>query len=429
MRLFGLELEFAARGRPSTKPPTQVSRASWKKANYITSAGVMPKPTPVNLRRFSETPPMRRAINAIKNPVLNKPWEVRPRKGVPVTDDVMRRIRIAEAIFEEPNMDDSFYSFTGAVLEDMLVGGGGPIEVRTNGNMDHPLWMWSVDFSTIAINPDWNGSGAGARYAQTLIGIPKPIPLPDDILVYLKPNPRTFTPWGLGPGEVAFNYVNHFLTSHTAAHKRAANERPEYIITLGQNAKANEVLEFRSYWMDEIEGTGQPPIIGGTENPNILRLTQGTDSDLRIKWQEFQMHLISIAFDLSPGKLGLNKDINRSTKEGQMEEDDDGAIEPWAKLIAVEFTRHFLWKRLGWRDLEFTYCDVDVKDELTRAQIHQIYYNINALTPDEIREQLGRGPLDNERGTVLRSQGGSATPVPEVGGSVNTQVPDPTPSL
>ena len=41
----------------------------------------LPKPTPVNLRRFAETPIVRRAINVIKDRVAAMDWQVRVRRG------------------------------------------------------------------------------------------------------------------------------------------------------------------------------------------------------------------------------------------------------------------------------------------------------------------------------------------------------------
>ncbi len=41
----------------------------------------LPKPTPVNLRRFAETPVVRRAINVIKDRVAAMDWQVRVRRG------------------------------------------------------------------------------------------------------------------------------------------------------------------------------------------------------------------------------------------------------------------------------------------------------------------------------------------------------------
>jgi hypothetical protein len=45
-------------------------------------AQVVPKPTPANLRRFAETPVVRRAINLIKDRIAAMDWQVRVRRGV-----------------------------------------------------------------------------------------------------------------------------------------------------------------------------------------------------------------------------------------------------------------------------------------------------------------------------------------------------------
>ena len=42
----------------------------------------MPKPTPYNLRRFSETPIARRAINCIKDRIAGMRWRVQARPGL-----------------------------------------------------------------------------------------------------------------------------------------------------------------------------------------------------------------------------------------------------------------------------------------------------------------------------------------------------------
>jgi hypothetical protein len=41
----------------------------------------LPKPTPANLRRFAETPQVRRAINLIKDRVASLDWQVRLKRN------------------------------------------------------------------------------------------------------------------------------------------------------------------------------------------------------------------------------------------------------------------------------------------------------------------------------------------------------------
>ncbi len=92
----------------------------------------MPKPTPYNLRRFSETPIARRAINCIKDRIAGMRWRVQPRQGysIEAIPDGAARVRILTDNFDAPNPDDSFRSLAEQVLEDIIVGGYGAIEVQ-----------------------------------------------------------------------------------------------------------------------------------------------------------------------------------------------------------------------------------------------------------------------------------------------------------
>src|SRR5579862_3659766 len=104
----------------------------------------MPKPTPYNLRRFSETPIARRAINCIKDRIAGMRWRIQPRQGysLEAIPNGAKRIRILTSNFESPNPDDSFRSLAEQVLEDIIVGGYGAIEVQMR-----PEWSESPHFS------------------------------------------------------------------------------------------------------------------------------------------------------------------------------------------------------------------------------------------------------------------------------------------
>src|SRR5579872_3742448 len=91
---------------------------------YGPRADAFPKPTPINLRRFAETPVARRAINAIKDRIAGMRWRIQARPGhdTGLTDGASR-IQILTLNFESPNPDDSFRSLAEQVLEDVIVGG------------------------------------------------------------------------------------------------------------------------------------------------------------------------------------------------------------------------------------------------------------------------------------------------------------------
>ncbi|HJT87326.1 MAG TPA: hypothetical protein VJ732_05705, partial [Bryobacteraceae bacterium] len=92
----------------------------------------LPKPTPANLRRFAETPVVRRAINVIKDRTAAMAWQVRVRRGVRPEDVelVARKLRALRRVLEEPNESDSFRTLVEQAIEDALTGGFGAIEME-----------------------------------------------------------------------------------------------------------------------------------------------------------------------------------------------------------------------------------------------------------------------------------------------------------
>jgi phage portal protein BeeE len=326
---------------------------------------VLPKVTPANLRRFAETPVARRAINVIKDRVASLDWQVRLRRDVPPgsvqnVDEKLRALRFA---LEQPNGSDSFRTLLEQVLEDALVGGFGAIEMELTGDAARPFQLWAVDGATVQINTQWNGSPSGNRYAQVtgLTGSSGKILLADDELMYLRMNPRTHTPFGLGPLEVAFETVSSFLGAHRYAGKLASNAVMQYALWMNQTTPAEHDRLLR-WWQDEIEGTGRVPILSTEQQPQVLRFAQGTDA-------------------------------NRSTSDAQSDEMFRSAVVPLARLVTEHVTRDLFAKRLGWNEFEFVFNELEAPDELELVQIQIQLLGAGVLTVDEVRAMRGLKPL------------------------------------
>src|SRR5437868_1383113 len=99
---------------------------------YSPRAETLPKPTPANLRKFGETPVARKAINSIKDRVAGMKWRVQARNGRALKEipDGEHRAQILTDNLDTPNHDDSFRSLSEQVLEDVIVGGFGAVEVQ-----------------------------------------------------------------------------------------------------------------------------------------------------------------------------------------------------------------------------------------------------------------------------------------------------------
>src|SRR3984885_5206958 len=357
----------------------------------------LPKPTAVNLRKFAETPLVRRAINVVKDKIASMDWQVRVRRGHSegMVEDADARMKALRQCLEEPNASDSFRVLWEQVLEDLLVGGFGAVEMEATGDPARPFHLWPVDGATIQIDTKWNGDPEKPRYAQATgrMGQEALVPLRDDELMYLRLNPRTHTPFGLGRLEVAFETVNQFLSANRYAGRLASNSVVQYALWLNEATPEQHDRLIR-WWQDEIEGTGRVPLLSCEQKPEVLRFAGGTDADLRLQWQETLIRLIANAFDLPPMMRGVAADVNKSTAGEMAEEAFQSAVVPVAKLLAEHITRDLFAKKLGWREFEFCFNDLESRDEMQELQIQTSLLQAGVLTVDEVRAMRGMGPIE-----------------------------------
>ena len=136
------------------------------------------------------------------------------------------------------------------------------------------------------------------------------------------------------------------------------------------------------------------PLISTEQKPEVLRFAGGTDADLRLAWQEALIRMIANAFELPPMMLGLQSDVNRSTAGEMADEAFQSAVVPVAKLLAEHITRDLFAKKLGWREFEFCFNDLETRDEMEELQIQTTLLQAGVLTVDEVRSMRGLGPIE-----------------------------------
>ena len=359
----------------------------------------MPKPTAANLRRFAETPVARRAINIVKNRIASMDWQIRVRRGYTASEvpDAQAKMRALRQALEEPNAGDSFRTLWEQVIEDTLVGGFGAAEMRATGDPERPFELFAVDGAMIQVDPRWNGSPEMPRYGFVTgqMGEAAVTPLKDDELLYVRLNPRTYTAFGLGRMEVAFESIGQFLSANRYAGRLASNSVVQYALWLDEATPEQHDRLIR-WWQDEIEGTGRVPVLSCEKKPEVLRFAGGTDADLRLQWQEFLIRMIANAFDLPPMLLGLENDVNQSTAGQLADEAFQSSIVPVAKLIAEHITRDIFAKLLGWREFEFIFNDLETRDEQEEVAMQVQLLSAGVLSVAEVRAMRGLPPAAEE---------------------------------
>ena len=356
-----------------------------------------PKPTPTNLRYFSRTVYARRAINRIKDAISTLPWQI-------VVDDGARasqqQAEMIARCLDSPNESDSFTTLLEQWIEDALVTGAGTLEQAVSPDPARPIWLWPVDATTIRPVVKWDGNPKSIRFLQALgytggsiLSEVNAKQLRAEDIIYMRLNPSTETPYGYGPLEIAYDSISWKLGVGRYASNAASNAQPQNLIYPGNIASQAEILAFRAYWRNEIEGQGQTPIIGGANKPEVIRLHAGTDDALYLKWQEFLIREIATGFQLSPQGMGIERDVNRNTAETAEDRDWDSAIKPMALRVQAHINRDVLRARHGIVNARFQFDGLDREDEKAIADIFKIEYENNAATPNEYRASKGLEPL------------------------------------
>jgi hypothetical protein len=87
--------------------------------------------------------------------------------------------------------------------------------------------------------------------------------------------------------------------------------------------------------------------------------------------------------------LGLESDVNQSTAGEMADEAFQSAIVPVARLLAEHISRDLFAKKLGWREFEFSFNDLETRDEMEEVQIQTELLKAGVLTVDEVREMRG----------------------------------------
>ena len=143
------------------------------------------------------------------------------------------------------------------VLEDVIVGGFGAIEIHRTEDAMYPLALFPVDGASIRMRTDWDGSPSSVRYEQVTgrFGADGNIALKDEELSYIRLNTRTHTPFG--------------LSAHRFASRLASNSVMQYALWL-QNMSPVHHERLIRWWQDEIEGTGRVPILSVESKPEVL---------------------------------------------------------------------------------------------------------------------------------------------------------------
>jgi hypothetical protein len=165
---------------------------------------------------------------------------------------------------------------------------------------------------------------------------------------------------------------------------------------LGAEITDPQLREFRAYWQNEVEGRSNTPIIGGTDDVKSVELGASNDQSLYLQWQSYLVAIIANAFGLDAMKFGSTLGISRSAGETMDSMSDEGAIRPLAHQLEHYMTQLMaLFGLDGVAEFKFKFV-TSMDDRKSIGAIHQLYGQLDVLTINEIRHEIGLDPLPKD---------------------------------
>lgn len=328
-------------------------------------------------------------------------WWLVPKEGVEPNQQHEKRKRQVTKLLSAPNADLNWNTFIEQVCEELCVVGIAPIEVKTlrareiddinDSTVDAPRHaLFPFDGSSLQHVMDWNGSPTAPRYVQTLPD-GRVITFTNSEIIPMRYGSRVVTPDGLSPMDVAYQDIERFLETGAFAGRTASNANAKKALFL-KNATTEQINDLRAYWRNEIEGTGALAIIGG-EDAQTLELGLVTDANLFLNFQEFLITVIAAAFGVDALKANVIAGVNRSTGDNLSQATDEGAVKPFADMIAQYVNQYVLpLYQLG--DVyEFRFIYTSISDQKSIAVLSQVELQDDSVTINEARFRQGRPPL------------------------------------
>lgn len=366
-------------------------------SSYVQTGTMKSKPGSAidfdTLRRFSvQYDVARAAINRRKRELDTLPWDI-VSEDPDVKIDAKTARELRQTFKHLGGYRVRFREMLDLMVEDLLVLDGLSIYKRpTIGGGLHSLQV--IDASTIRLRVDETGGTPEppeVAYKQVIRG-EIVAEFTADEMYYEMMNPRTNTPYGLGPLESFVLQVSSALKSEVYnMNMLTEGNIPEGLYTMPEKWSGDQIKQFQTIW--------DAALAGNTAATSKLRFVPDGEyhqtmkpEDMRYKeLQEWLMKKCCMLFEIPPQKLGFTETVNKSTGDVQQDIGKEGGLVPIAHFFEEIFT-DVVQIDLGHPELRFKFMGLDDVNERAVAETNEILVRSGQRTANEVRKKDGLDP-------------------------------------
>ncbi len=338
---------------------------------------------------------LRLVIETRKDQIEAFDWEIVPKKIDGSAEAMKADIDAVTDFFQSPDKEHSWDQWLRMQVEDLLVIDAMAVYPRMNrGGQLYAFEL--IDGATIKRVIDDGGRTPlppDPAYQQILKGIPAADYSRDD-LVYTMRNPRTNRIYGMSPVEQVMMTVNIALRRQMSQLDfYTQGNVPEALVQMPENTSNKQVADFQLWWDSIMEGNS------ATKRkmrfiPSIKGITFPKEQVLKDEYDEWLARIVCFAFSISPS--ALIKQVNRASGQTMADTAKEEGLMPLLRFVERHISG-LIQRFMGKPGLRFQFKIVNRVAPVEQAAIHKIYADLEVLTPDEVREEIGKDAMTPEQ--------------------------------
>jgi HK97 family phage portal protein len=344
------------------------------------------------LRAFANVELVRLAIETRKDQLERLRWTVKPIEGRRLRADAEERARKVKKFLRKPDGTTHFSVWLRQSLEDLFVLDAPAFECRRNRNGEL-IALDLVPGDTVKLLVDQNGRTpiAPAPAYQQIIKGRVWANLTTQDLLYLPRNPRAGKIYGLSVVEQIIVTINTALQRQASqlAYFTAGNV-PAGLATVPDGWTVDQLKAWQEWMDDALSGNL-------AERRKILWAPAGSkyqafkEAPIKDDFDEWVARIVCFAFSLPP--TPFIRQMNRGTATDDNERAMEEGLAPlmaWVKRLGD----YIIQDEFGFADLEFAHESERDVDPEKQARCNDTYLKTGALTINEVRDSVGRDPID-----------------------------------
>jgi HK97 family phage portal protein len=308
------------------------------------------------------------------------------------------------ALLRKPNpVDEQWKTFIQSIVEDVMVLDAGAIE-KERTLRGELVFLHAVDGASMRVNKFWDGDPDEPRYFW-YPDHQNRASFKNEDFIYIRANPLSYRVVGLAPLETLRRVIDAELAGQTYNTRQVKAPAPDGILDLGEQARPDQVEDFKAYWAAEVAGRGAMAFLGGTKNAKFLPFRPGNREMQFLEWQMYLARKIAAVFGMSMQDFGIPLDTNRATGAVVNENTEDRGLRPLLDLTASFINSGVVHdKSFGGEanNLTFKFTALNLKESVSRAQRNRYALaGMSWMTIDEARRQDGLPPIGGALGSSL----------------------------